>query len=64
MCGCSAIKLPASDYPLWDAIPESVVAEGKLSQLQLEGVLYACTKHQQLLPSGERKPHNPCPAGL
>ena len=51
---CSAIRLPASDYPLWDALPEAVVAEGKLSQLQLEGVLYACTKHQQILMSGER----------
>ena len=30
--------------------------EGKLSQLQLEGVLYACTKHQELLPSGQRTP--------
>lgn len=30
--------------------------EGKLSQLQLEGVLYACTKHQELLPSGQRMP--------
>ena len=27
---------------------------GKLSQLQLEGILYACTKHLSWLPSGER----------
>jgi hypothetical protein len=32
-----------------------VVDTGKLSQLQLEGVLYACTKHQELLPSGHSK---------
>ncbi len=51
---CSAIRLPASTYPLWDALPPEVVEQGRLSQLQLEGVLYACTKHQQFLPTGER----------
>ena len=50
----SAIRLPESTYPLWDALPPEVVEQGKLSQLQLEGVLYACTKHQQFLPTGER----------
>lgn len=54
-CVCSAIALPTTSYPLWDSIPADVVTSGKLSQLQLEGVLYACTKHQQFLPSGERK---------
>ncbi|KAL4859390.1 Protein strawberry notch 1 [Chlorella vulgaris] len=49
----SAIPLPPSDYPLWDALG-GVAAGGKLSQLQLEGVLYACTKHLTWLPSGER----------
>ena len=29
--------------------------QGKLSQLQLEGVMYACTKHQEFLPNGESK---------
>jgi hypothetical protein len=51
---CSAIPLPPSSYPLFDAYPDSVVQQGKLSQLQLEGVLYACSRHQQILPSGER----------
>lgn len=51
---CSAIPLPPSSYPLFDAYPEAVVQAGKLSQLQLEGVLYACSRHQQILPSGER----------
>ena len=55
---CSAIALPKTDYPLWDTLPDALVDSGKLSQLQLEGVLYACTKHQQFLPSGEREP---CP---
>eukprot|EP00891_Asterochloris_glomerata_P001845 jgi/Astpho2/1845/e_gw1.00038.339.1_t len=50
----SAIALPKTDYPLWDTLPDALVDSGKLSQLQLEGVLYACTKHQQFLPSGER----------
>ena len=36
----SAIPLPPSDYPLWDALG-GVAAAGKLSCLQLEGVLYA-----------------------
>lgn len=54
-CCCSAIALPKTSYPLWDSLPGDVVNLGKLSQLQLEGVLYACTKHQQFLPSGESK---------
>lgn len=54
MYDCSAISLPPSTYPLWDSIPNDVVATGKLSNLQLEGVLYACTKHQEILPNGER----------
>ena len=53
---CSAIRLPESKYPLWDALPPDIIKQGKLSQLQLEGVLYACTKHQQFLPTGERAP--------
>ena len=32
----------------------AAAAGGKLSQLQLEGVLYACAKHLTWLPSGER----------
>jgi hypothetical protein len=50
----SAISLPLSSYPLWDSIPEDIISRGKLSQLQLEGVLHACSKHQELLPAGER----------
>lgn len=37
-----------------DAIPSSLVSQGSLSRLQLEGVLYACTKHLQLLATGHR----------
>ncbi|KAG2500714.1 hypothetical protein HYH03_001479 [Edaphochlamys debaryana] len=50
----AAVPLPPCSYPLWDALPPDVVASGRLSQLQLEGVLYACNKHCQQLPSGER----------
>ena len=65
-CWRSAIPLPPSDYPRWDALPPEVVSEGKLSQLQLEGILYACTKHCEILPSGEREssPALPCPNRL
>ncbi len=49
---CSHIQLPETAYPLFDSLPAFIVDTGKLSQLQLEGVLYACTKHQELLPSG------------
>eukprot|EP00208_Stichococcus_sp_RCC1054_P000099 CAMPEP_0206143488 /NCGR_PEP_ID=MMETSP1473-20131121/20743_1 /ASSEMBLY_ACC=CAM_ASM_001109 /TAXON_ID=1461547 /ORGANISM="Stichococcus sp, Strain RCC1054" /LENGTH=921 /DNA_ID=CAMNT_0053538919 /DNA_START=201 /DNA_END=2963 /DNA_ORIENTATION=+ len=52
--GLSACLLPKSEYPLFDAITDSIVESGRLSQLQLEGVLYASTKHLQILPSGER----------
>ena len=54
--GAAAIQLPETDYPLWDALPEAIVTQGKLSQLQLEGVLYACSKHQEILPNGQREP--------
>ncbi|GFH30354.1 uncharacterized protein HaLaN_29190, partial [Haematococcus lacustris] len=50
----SSVQLPASSYPLLDALPPSLVAGGKLSALQLEGILYTATKHQQLLPGGKR----------
>lgn len=36
------------------AAVQEVLAAGKLSALQLEGVMHACTKHLTWLPSGER----------
>ena len=54
----SHIQLPETSYPLFDSLPASIVDTGKLSQLQLEGVLYACAKHQELLPSGQSKLHS------
>jgi P-loop containing NTP hydrolase pore-1 len=50
----SAISLPRNDYPLWDTVGDDIVNSGKLSQLQLEGVRYACQKHLEILPSGQR----------
>jgi hypothetical protein len=38
----SAIALPKTDYPLFDALPARLPEEGLLSKLQLEGILYAC----------------------
>lgn len=48
----AAISLPPSTYPL--AFPPEVISSGKLSALQLEGIVQACTKHLTWLPSGER----------
>jgi hypothetical protein len=50
----AAVPLPPNDYPLWDAIPAGAIDSGQLSQLQLEGVRYACAKHLERIPSGER----------
>jgi hypothetical protein len=55
----STIQLPSTSYPLFDSLPADVVEQGKLSQLQLEGVLYACSKHQEILPSGQRERFTP-----
>lgn len=49
----SSVLLPPSTYPLLEALPRELVEKGTLSSLQLEGALYAATKHQQILPSGQ-----------
>ena len=49
----SAVRLPANNYPLWDALPPELV-NSKLSSLQLEGIISACNMHQRILASGER----------
>ena len=51
----SACTLPPATYPLWDSIRAQIVEKGLLSQLQLEGVMYAALKHQTFLPSGQRE---------
>ena len=47
----AAVDLPKTDYQL--ALPNDVIRQS-LSSLQVEGVIYACSKHQEILPSGER----------
>ncbi|OQS04488.1 hypothetical protein THRCLA_03282 [Thraustotheca clavata] len=49
----STAPLPKCTYN-HDAFPEDLIARGKLTNLQLEGILYACMQHQRILPSGER----------
>ena len=50
----ASIDLPPAKYPLFDALGDEFVENGKLSQLQLEGILYACQKHCDPLPDGKR----------
>ncbi|XP_031566400.1 protein strawberry notch homolog 2-like [Actinia tenebrosa] len=53
--GCLAAQPPPeAKYPLFDSLPTDVVSTGKLSDLQLEGVLYACQRHQIILPNEQR----------
>jgi hypothetical protein len=48
----SSVQLPPLSYPR-DAL-EKQISEGTLSQLQLEGILYASQKHREFLPDGRR----------
>eukprot|EP00794_Sanderia_malayensis_P010733 gene10733-11882_t len=50
----AAQSLPDADYDLLTGIPEETIREGKLSDLQLEGILFSCQRHQQILPNGNR----------
>lgn len=44
-----ALSQPDPMYPLTESLPEEVIKEGKLSSLQLEGVLYAVCIHMNSL---------------
>eukprot|EP00960_Hanusia_phi_P033852 750679-Hanusia_phi.AAC.2 len=48
------VHLPPPQFPLFDSLPQTLFTDGKLSDLQTEGVLYACQRHQMLLPNGCR----------
>ncbi|KAK2165678.1 hypothetical protein NP493_1355g00011 [Ridgeia piscesae] len=37
----SALNLPPANYPIEDSLPQDVITSGRLSSLQLEGILYA-----------------------
>jgi hypothetical protein len=53
--GLAAVDLPPASYPLRDSLDRAnIVSEGKLSSLQLEGVQYACQRHQLMLSGGAR----------
>lgn len=49
----AAVLLPPLNYPILDSLKHQV-EKGMISQLQLEGVAYACQKHQQVMPNGSR----------
>ncbi|OQR81256.1 hypothetical protein ACHHYP_16637 [Achlya hypogyna] len=49
----STAPLPPCTYNR-DAFPDELIDKGKLTSLQLEGILYACMQHQRVLPTGER----------
>lgn len=49
----ASVSLPPLTYP-HDGLPSAVITNNLLSKLQLEGVLFACQKHQKLLPNGQR----------
>lgn len=49
----SAVEPPTPTYQ--PQLPEEVVREGKLSNAQLESIVYAGQAHQQTLPNGETK---------
>ncbi|EDQ86658.1 uncharacterized protein MONBRDRAFT_28079 [Monosiga brevicollis MX1] len=51
----ASVHLPKATYPLRKSLPASVIDDGKLSALQLEGVMYACMQHERILPNGYRR---------
>jgi len=48
------VRLPPATYPLQASLPPAIIRNGLLSALQLEGVLFACQRHQQILHDGSR----------
>lgn len=50
----SAQNLPEATYKLCDSIPKETISKGQLSDLQMEGILFACQRHQVILPDGKR----------
>lgn len=47
------VEAPPNDYPILETLGEQV-KKGKLSSMQIEGIAYACMRHQQFLPNGMR----------
>lgn len=50
----AALDLPKEYYPITDSLPAEAVTQGKLSSLQLEGIVHACQRHQMILANGQR----------
>ena len=50
----AAQSLPDATYNLVSSLPKDTIAEGKLSDLQLEGIVFACQRHLKILPNGSR----------
>ncbi|XP_076442125.1 uncharacterized protein LOC143281076 isoform X2 [Babylonia areolata] len=50
----AALDLPNEYYPITDSLPPEAITEGKLSCLQLEGIVHACQRHQMILANGQR----------
>ena len=50
----AAQSLPEASYNLASSIPNDTIVKGKLSDLQLEGILFACQRHLKILPNGNR----------
>ena len=48
------VPLPKHTYPLLDSLRQQV-EDGSLSSMQLEGVMYACERHQRMLPDGRHR---------
>ena len=47
----AATPLPQCTYPLLDALPSSLVDEGRLSSLQLEAISLCCQRHLTIMPT-------------
>jgi hypothetical protein len=50
----SGVDLPPARYPLQRSMPPNIIRDGLLSSLQLEGVVYASQRMQQILHDGTR----------
>lgn len=48
----SSVEAPDVEYQL--SLPDVCVDQGYLSAVQLETITYACQKHENELPNGER----------
>ncbi|GAB5368602.1 hypothetical protein AAMO2058_001333600 [Amorphochlora amoebiformis] len=50
----ASVDLPSATYPLLESLPSDIISEGKLSELQLESLLYASQRHLTILGTKSR----------